>query len=147
MTEKVASSSIEPNSLHVVAGIIIFDSRILLGRRAAHKSNPGKWEFPGGKVELGESGFEAIRRELLEELGLRVTPVRTFDVSSTIVNQQLITLECILCKLNEVSEISSTDHDEVSWFLIDDIYALDLALPDYPAFERLTLSGAIQDLF
>lgn len=146
MTETDGTLPRERNSLHVVAGVIIFESRILLGRRADHKSNPGKWEFPGGKVEPGESSFDAIVRELQEELGLQVTPIRTFDISSTLVNQQLITLECILCRVNEIADISSIDHDEVRWFTVMDLYALDLALPDYPAFEKLTQSGPIHDL-
>ena len=59
-----------PNWLPVVAGILIKDGKVLLGQRPEHKSLPGLWEFPGGKIELGESPEEAIRRELKEELGI-----------------------------------------------------------------------------
>jgi 8-oxo-dGTP diphosphatase len=57
--------------LQVVAGIIERDSRILICRRKAAQSHPLKWEFPGGKVEHGESLPEALARELEEELALR----------------------------------------------------------------------------
>jgi 8-oxo-dGTP diphosphatase len=56
--------------LQVVAGIIERDGRILICRRKADQSHPLKWEFPGGKVEHGESLPVALARELGEELGL-----------------------------------------------------------------------------
>ena len=59
-----------PNWLPVVAGILIKDGKVLLGQRPEHKSLPGLWEFPGGKIELGESPEEALRRELQEELAI-----------------------------------------------------------------------------
>lgn len=59
-----------PNWLPVVAGILIKDGQVLLGQRPEHKSLPGLWEFPGGKIELGESPEVALRRELQEELAV-----------------------------------------------------------------------------
>lgn len=54
----------------VVAGIVEREGKILIGRRRADQPHPLKWEFPGGKVEAGESPHEAIVRELREELGI-----------------------------------------------------------------------------
>ncbi len=60
--------------LHVAAGVIEDPAeRILLARRPAHLHQGGLWEFPGGKVEPGEDARTALRRELGEELGIRVT--------------------------------------------------------------------------
>ncbi len=56
--------------LQVVAGILERDGRVLICRRTAAQSHPLKWEFPGGKVEPGESAAEALARELEEELGV-----------------------------------------------------------------------------
>jgi 8-oxo-dGTP diphosphatase len=50
------------------------DGRVLIAQRPEGKSMAGLWEFPGGKVELGETPEEALIRELLEELGIRVLP-------------------------------------------------------------------------
>jgi 8-oxo-dGTP diphosphatase len=59
--------------LQVVAALIEMDGFILLCRRKANEKRfPLKWEFPGGKVESGETAQEAIIRELQEELGIRV---------------------------------------------------------------------------
>lgn len=54
----------------VVAGFLKKDNRILVGQRPENNSLAGLWEFPGGKIELGESPEEALIRELSEELGI-----------------------------------------------------------------------------
>src|SRR5438105_3757328 len=56
--------------IHVTAGIISRDGCVLACQRAAGGWHPGKWEFPGGKIEPGESLEGCMRRELLEELGI-----------------------------------------------------------------------------
>lgn len=56
----------------VVAGILEKNHTILICRRRADQPHPLKWEFPGGKVEAGESPEAALRRELREELGIEV---------------------------------------------------------------------------
>jgi len=65
------------NPIHVAAGVI-YDShgRILLARRPDHLHQGGLWEFPGGKVQVGEYVVAALRRELDEELGIRITQSR-----------------------------------------------------------------------
>ena len=54
----------------VVAGFLKKDGRILVGQRPENNSLAGLWEFPGGKIELGESPEDALKRELAEELGI-----------------------------------------------------------------------------
>lgn len=54
----------------VVAGFIKKDGKILIGQRPVDNSLAGQWEFPGGKIELGESPEQALTRELDEELGI-----------------------------------------------------------------------------
>ena len=57
--------------VQVVAAIIERDGRVLIGRRQAEQSHPLQWEFPGGKVEHGETPAQALSRELQEELDIR----------------------------------------------------------------------------
>jgi 8-oxo-dGTP diphosphatase len=59
----------------VVAAVLMEpDGKILLAQRPLHKAHGGLWEFPGGKLDAGESPEEALCRELEEELGLVVSP-------------------------------------------------------------------------
>jgi len=58
----------------VVAGIVQQNGRILICRRRADQPHPLKWEFPGGKIEPGESPAQALTRELNEELGIESAP-------------------------------------------------------------------------
>ena len=66
--------------LRVVAGIILAPDtdRILLARRPLHKHLGGLWEFPGGKLELGEAPVSGLARELEEELAIRVLDCAPF---------------------------------------------------------------------
>jgi 8-oxo-dGTP diphosphatase len=57
----------------VVAGVIEHEGKILICRRRADQPHPLKWEFPGGKLEAGESPESALGRELREELGIEAT--------------------------------------------------------------------------
>jgi 8-oxo-dGTP diphosphatase len=60
--------------LHVVVGIIInAEQQVLVARRQSHQIKAGCWEFPGGKVEPGETAFAALQREFAEEIGISVT--------------------------------------------------------------------------
>lgn len=68
------STAVEPDRIHVAVGVISGDDgRILIARRPSHLHAGGLWEFPGGKVEAGETVTQALERELREELDIRVT--------------------------------------------------------------------------
>ena len=69
--------------MKVVCGILIWNDRILIGKRFANnKFHPSKWEFPGGKVEDGETIDEALIREFKEELDIDVYPFHEFRTLS-----------------------------------------------------------------
>ncbi len=63
-------------SVNVVAGLIFRQNRLLICQRHRAGSFPLKWEFPGGKVETGETDLEALRRELREELAIESLDAR-----------------------------------------------------------------------
>lgn len=69
----------DPNLLHVAVGLIQDDSgRYFLQQRQAGKPREGQWEYPGGKIEAGETPVEALIRELHEELGIVVSHAEEF---------------------------------------------------------------------
>jgi 8-oxo-dGTP diphosphatase len=60
--------------VHVVIAIILnAEGQVLIAQRSFHQEKGGMWEFPGGKVEINESGYDALVRELQEEIGIQIT--------------------------------------------------------------------------
>ena len=125
--------------MHVVAAIFIKNGKVLSCRRAPHKSSPGLWEFPGGKVEPGETSFGALVREIDEELGFECKPRETYDVSVTKVGELEIKLETIVCPYDSDQELSSTDHDEFRWLEVGELHKVKWAKPDRPAVKKLSM--------
>ncbi len=70
-----------------VAGLLIADTDILLARRR-NPPHAGKWSFPGGVQELGETVQEALRREVREETGLEVADLRLLDVGDILIHDE-----------------------------------------------------------
>ncbi|GIC76150.1 8-oxo-dGTP diphosphatase MutT [Moritella sp. F3] len=64
--------------VHVAAGIIVRDQQVFISKRSSEQHQGNKWEFPGGKVESGESVLEALTRELKEEVNLDVLNADVF---------------------------------------------------------------------
>ena len=82
--------------IHVVAALCCRDGKILIARRSANGSAPLLWEFPGGKIEEGESPRQALERELSEELNLNLnlkTAIQLGD-SRIIHENREILMEC-----------------------------------------------------
>lgn len=123
-------------TITVVGAVFSTEESVLAFRRNADRSAGGKWEFPGGKVESDETPEEALRREILEELGLHVTVGRLIDRSSTVVGENTIDLACYFVDADEYPTESS-DHDQINWQRFSEILDLDWAAPDIPAIEAL----------
>lgn len=71
----------------VVAGVLFREGRLMLCRRPEGKELAGKWEFPGGKLEEGESPEQALERELREELAIDVRVGRVIRCSARAAGQ------------------------------------------------------------
>ncbi len=120
----------------VVAAIIQNShGEYLCCKRGDWKSSPNKWEFPGGKPELGEGLEAALIREIQEELGVQISVVRQFDRSTT----GEIELVCFVCDLADQEPATSTDHSELRWVKEQDLSKLDWAEPDLPALKRILI--------
>lgn len=131
----------EGRVIEVVAAVIEHDGLVLACRRRPEKAAGGKWEFPGGKVELGETDAEALVREIQEELGIVIEvtgPLRTDD---TEVGSNVIRLVCLRARLQGEVPTTSLDHDELRWVRRGDLAALDWAAPDLPAVAELSRSA------
>lgn len=118
--------------IEVVAAVFVRDGDVLACRRAPGKAAEGKWEFPGGKVDPGETPEHALIREIQEELELSITVGALIDRSVTPVGDLDIDLACYLVT-SEDAPTYSTDHEELRWVSTDAMSSLDWATPDLPA--------------
>lgn len=98
----------------VVAAIIKRDGRILTCRRPPHKARGLLWEFPGGKVEPGETPEEAIVRECREELGITLVPQSVFTEVTHHYPDLTVHLTFFLCSLPQ-GEPVPLEHDAIRW--------------------------------
>jgi len=113
----------------VVAGLIEKDGRILLVKRPKEKIDGGKWEFPGGKVELGESLFSALKRELKEELGIEVLSAKPY--LSTHGKAKDIEFELHLLRVEGfLGEPKPLEAESASFFTLDEALSLPLCEAD-----------------
>lgn len=131
----------ETRYIEVVAAVIEHDGKILACRRRPEKAAGGKWEFPGGKLEDGETHTEALVREIREELSVSIevtAPLRTDD---TVVGDTTIRLICLHAQLLGAPPTQSIDHDELRWVRPRDLSDLDWAAPDLPAVAELAAAS------
>jgi len=133
--------------LRVVAGIILADDdRVLAARRAPDEAMPGNWEFPGGKVEPGESEAEAVEREIGEELGVEVRPIRCLERLEHGYPSMVVELSFWLCEpVGALGELSLTVHDQARWLGNEDLTSVEWLEPDID-FIRMLQSDGLSNL-
>jgi len=124
--------------IRVVAAVIQRDGKILACRRAPHKSLAGLWEFPGGKVEPGETDEVALAREIREELGIEITVGAFIAESVAPAGEAMIQLHAYWAQTNVAGEVSSTDHDRMEWLSRKDVFDYEWAPADVPLLSKIT---------
>ncbi|MEG2458074.1 MAG: (deoxy)nucleoside triphosphate pyrophosphohydrolase, partial [Bacilli bacterium] len=97
--------------INVVAGILKKDNKILIARKKEGKSLAGYWEFPGGKIEDGETPQESLIRELMEEMNINIKVNEYVGESIYDYGNIVISLKGYLAEILD-GEITLTDHDK-----------------------------------
>jgi 8-oxo-dGTP diphosphatase len=118
----------------VAAGILIRGGRVILSQRPAGKHLAGLWEFPGGKMEPGESPEAALVREVREELGIEIAGFRPFRFSHHAYPEKTVLLLAYLCEIDE-----DPLHASVVWRWqpIRDLRSADMPAADRSIVESL----------
>ena len=120
--------------IEVVAAIIERGNHILLARRDESSDQAGLWEFPGGKVEAGETEAVALRRELLEELNIDAQVEQWIASNAWQKGQRIIELHAL--RVSTFSgEIALRCHSEMVWVTAEQARDYDLAPADVPLLE------------
>lgn len=116
------------------------DGRFMLARRGPAGSGAGEWEFPGGKIEPGETEEEALCREIREELqfDLSVYPKTKIAVNLHSYPQKTVRIHLWMVRLEEANpEFILTDHDRVEWYHGEDMTRVPMSAGDQSFVESL----------
>lgn len=128
--------------IEVVAAIINFENKILCVQRPKNKLPyiSEKFEFPGGKIEEGETKVEALKRELYEELNI------TANIKSlylTVIHEYPdfeLTMHSFLCEVKS-QELKLNEHISLEWLTLKELKNLDWAAADIPIVNKLVSNG------
>lgn len=129
--------SIIKKRVHVVAAIIENNEKdIFCALRSPEMTLANYWEFPGGKIEEGETKESALKREIMEELGCEIEVLSHVEDTTYEYEKVIVRLETFMARI-----LSGTpqlkEHAEMKWMPRQDLQKLDWAPADIPAIEKL----------
>ena len=139
------SSNLMPGEQHVnavksrkviVAAAIITDGRVLACERSAPPEVAGRWEFPGGKVEPGETDEQALARECVEELGVRVEVGARIGPDVTLAHGRAV-LRVFAVQLLDGDEPRALEHTAMRWLSADELDSVHWLPADKPIVAAL----------
>lgn len=110
-------------TIRVAAAIILVDGKILAAQRGYGEFKDG-WEFPGGKLEPGESGADACVREIREELHVEITELEHLCTVEHDYDTFHLSMECFTCSIAS-GTISDSEHENLKWLDPEDLWSVD----------------------
>ncbi len=130
-----------------IAGIAFVKGKVLIAKRNPTGQMGGRWEFPGGKVEQGETDEQAVVREFTEEFGIKVKVGPLVANATFRHDDELVNLHAYLIKVPHTGNIFRyhlTEHTDYEWIEIDKIQQLNFVDSDlllYPDVKRYFISN------
>lgn len=125
--------------IKVCAALIFAGDKILLTSRPEHQDHAGYWEFPGGKIEAGETPAQCLARELKEELNI---DVRVFDTVYMLDHEypdKHVSLRFMRCIIKNKQEPRPLEQQEYAWVKRDKLNDYSLLAADKALAEFLTI--------
>lgn len=121
----------------VTAAVIEKDGRILIAQRRKGSALGGKWEFPGGKIEPGETAEACLKRELREEFEIEAE-IGKFIIESRF-RYCLVPIELLAYRVKHISgDFKVNEHEEIRWVLPSDLSSYDFMPADEPIVKLLS---------
>jgi 8-oxo-dGTP diphosphatase len=121
--------------LRVTCAIIEHQGRVLVTQRSERMRDPLLWEFPGGKIEPGETEEECLVREIKEELYIKVTPLQRLTPVVQQTSTRTIQLIPYICSF-DAGTIQLLEHLDYKWVKLKDLLHYNWCLPDLPIVEE-----------
>lgn len=122
-------------TIEVVAAIIHHDGKILATQRGYGDFKDG-WEFPGGKIESGETAEQAIVREIQEELNVTIVPEKLVTTVECDYPKFHLTMHCFLSSIKE-GHVALLEHEAMKWLAKDELDSVGWLPADVEVVEKL----------
>ena len=122
--------------IYVVGAVVVSAGKVLCVQRGPDGALPGLWEFPGGKCEPGETLEECLRRELFEELGIRIDVPIPFQIIRHEYAEKTVELHFFRCRI-ETGQATAIDCAEIRWVLPRELGDYKFPPADRPIIEAL----------
>lgn len=123
-------------TINVVAAIIVREDKRIFATQRGYGDYKGWWEFPGGKIEDGESREEALKREILEELDCTIKVERFFETIEFDYPKFHLHMDCFLCSLDG-KEPSLLEHMSAKWLRLSELSDVKWLEADLSIIEKL----------
>lgn len=130
--------------LKVTCAIIIKENKILITQRGRESDHALKWEFPGGKVKKGETNRAAIKREIFEELQLKIEIVKVLLPVIHHYSEFSIELNPFLCTIKS-GKMVLNEHTDYKWITLDKLLNFDLTEADKKLIQRAETSQFLKE--
>ena len=122
--------------MEVVAAIIHDSKNQFFATQRGSGDWKDYWEFPGGKIEAGETPEDALKREILEELDTKIAVERLIDTVEWDYPKFHLTMHCFLCRV-ESGSLVLKEHEAAKWLSKDDLYNVNWLPADKILLEKL----------
>lgn len=131
-------------NIYVVGAVIVENNKILCAQRGSDQSLPLLWEFPGGKIEAGETHEETLIREIKEELHCDIEVHDKVEHTTHTYDFGIVHLTTYFSKIVKGKPVL-TEHKQIKWLRPRELTELNWAPADIPAIEKLASSKFLEN--